>query len=653
MTDRRPIETLLVANRGEIARRVMRTAKALGKRTVAVYSDADARAPHVLEADEAVRIGEPLPADSYLDIDAVIEAAKRAGADAIHPGYGFLSERAEFSEACEAAGIRFVGPKPDAIRAMGDKSAAKRMMIEAGVPCVPGYQGEEQSDERLMSEANAIGFPVMVKASAGGGGRGMRRVASADELAEALRSARSEAENAFGDGRLLIEKAVDAARHIEVQVIADACGKTLHLGERECSVQRRHQKVIEEAPSPALSPEKRAEICAAAVAAAEAVSYENAGTVEFLYDDATGDFFFLEMNTRLQVEHPVTEEVTGLDLVALQIAVAEGAPLPISQEDVRADGWSIEARLYAEDAGAGFLPQTGRIGLWRPPAGEGVRVDGGIETGSEVTAFYDPMLAKVIATGPTRDVARRRLLAALGETRALGVGVNTDYLRAILSHPTFAEGAALTRFLGDEHEALTASPPPSSEVLAAACAALMDHDADDALFGWNGWGAAPLVFDLNVGGEKRSIRASLEGRTLTIDGEDGVAISLDEIGGAEIAYGVDGRRRRAEFVRKGSIVHVYADGRAWRIEDVSRAPADEAGAGDGAVKAPMAGSIVEVVVAEGDRVAKGALVLVMEAMKMQHRLTAPIDGVVETLAVKVGDQAAIRQTLAVVADESE
>ncbi|MEO1310775.1 MAG: biotin carboxylase N-terminal domain-containing protein [Pseudomonadota bacterium] len=645
----RRIETILIANRGEIARRVMRTAKRLGKRTVAVYSDVDRNAPHVRDADEAVQIGGSAPADSYLKIDAVIDAAKRTGADAIHPGYGFLSERADFTEACAEAGVVFIGPKPGAVRAMGDKAAAKRLMIEAGVPCVPGYQGKEQSDERLISEADAIGFPVMVKASAGGGGRGMRRVGAAADLPDALKSARSEAENAFGDGRLILEKAVDRARHIEVQVFGDAHGNLLHFGERECSVQRRHQKVIEEAPSPALLEQKRAEICAAAVAAARAVDYENAGTVEFLYDDETGDFYFLEMNTRLQVEHPVTEEVTGFDLVALQIAVAEGEPLPIEQEDIEADGWSIEARLYAEDAGAGFLPQTGRLLNWRAPEIADVRIDAGVETGSEVSAFYDPMVAKVIACGETRDEARRALHRALGETRALGLTTNTAYLRAILDHPTFADGAALTRFLGDEHEALTARPPASPTLLACAAAAFLDFDPSNPLFGWSGYGEQRFALKLDIDGEDMTAAASLDGRMLKVETDTGAtSLALTEISADRIAFDENGRSGAADIARDGAVLFIDLGEGARRVEDLSRRAAAGAAGGDGVVRAPMAGAVIEVRVAEGDAVKKGDVLIVMEAMKMQHRLEAPIDGVVETLAVAIGAQTNIRDIVAVV-----
>ena len=410
---------VLVANRGEIAWRVMRTAKAMGYRTVAVYSDADKDAPHVAFADEAVRIGPSPVGESYLSIDRILEAAHKSGADAVHPGYGFLSENEAFAAACEKAGLVFIGPPPAAIAAMGNKAAAKRRMIDAGVPCVPGYQGADQSDANLEKEARKIGLPVMVKAAAGGGGRGMRLVEREADLLEAIRTARTEAESAFGSGELILEKAVVDARHVEIQVFADAHGNVIHLGERDCSVQRRHQKVIEEAPSPAVNADLRRRMGAAAVAAARAIGYRGAGTVEFLLG-ADGAFYFLEMNTRLQVEHPVTEAITGQDLVAWQLKVAMGEKLPLTQEQVTFSGHAIEVRLYAEDAYAGFLPQTGRIDVWRPATGPGVRIDHGMKDGLAISPFYDPMIAKVIAHGATREEARTRLVRALRETVVLG-----------------------------------------------------------------------------------------------------------------------------------------------------------------------------------------------------------------------------------------
>ena len=434
---------ILVANRGEIAWRVMRTAKAMGYRTVAVYSDADKDAPHVAFADEAVRIGPPPVGESYLSIDRILEAAHKSGADAIHPGYGFLSENEAFATACEKAGLVFIGPPPAAIAAMGNKAAAKRRMIDAGVPCVPGYQGADQSDANLEKEARKIGLPVMVKAAAGGGGRGMRLVERDADLLEAIRTARAEAESAFGSGELILEKAVVDARHVEIQVFADAHGNVIHLGERDCSVQRRHQKVIEEAPSPAVNADLRNRMGAAAVAAARTIGYRGAGTVEFLLG-ADGAFYFLEMNTRLQVEHPVTEAITGQDLVAWQLKVAAGEKLPLTQEQVKFSGHAIEVRLYAEDAYAGFLPQTGRIDVWRPAAGPGIRVDHGMKDGLAISPFYDPMIAKVIAHGANREEARTRLVQALARHRRAG----PDHQPAFPDPPAGASG--VRRRQGDD-----------------------------------------------------------------------------------------------------------------------------------------------------------------------------------------------------------
>ncbi|HEY7800611.1 MAG TPA: acetyl-CoA carboxylase biotin carboxylase subunit, partial [Hyphomonadaceae bacterium] len=417
------VSTLLVANRGEIALRIMRTARRMGLRTVAVYSDADANAPHVKFADDAVRIGPGPVGESYLSIENIIAAAKSSGATAIHPGYGFLSENAKFAKAVEKAGLTFVGPPPAAIDAMGDKARAKRKMIESGVPCVPGYEGEDQSAKAFANAAAKVGYPVMIKAAAGGGGRGMRIVEKAGDLETALKTARSEAQNAFGNGDLILEKAIVRPRHVEIQVFADSHGAVIHLGERDCSVQRRHQKVIEEAPCPVMTPDLRERMGAAAVEAARAVDYVGAGTVEFLLDESDA-FYFLEMNTRLQVEHPVTEMVTGIDLVALQLRVARGEALGIAQHDVTLNGHAIEVRLYAEDPEAGFLPSSGHVHLFHAPTDEGVRVDAGVETAGDVSAFYDPMLAKIVAHGATRDEARRRLISALSSTAVFGPRTN-------------------------------------------------------------------------------------------------------------------------------------------------------------------------------------------------------------------------------------
>ncbi|WP_372653039.1 acetyl-CoA carboxylase biotin carboxylase subunit, partial [Alcanivorax borkumensis] len=442
-------EKILIANRGEIACRVIATAQSLGYRTVAVYSEADAGARHTALADEAVCIGPALASSSYLNMDALLAACKQTGADAVHPGYGFLSENAAFSKACKDAGITFIGPDEGAIQLMGSKRLSKIAMQEAGVPCIPGYQGEEQSDERLQQEAERIGLPLMIKASAGGGGRGMRVVTDASDISAQLKSARQEAKSAFGSDELILERAVLQPRHVEIQVFGDRHGNVIHLGERDCSVQRRHQKVVEEAPSPAVDESLRQRMGEAAVQAAKACQYVGAGTVEFLLAPQ-GDFFFLEMNTRLQVEHPVTELVTGLDLVAWQIKVARGEALPLTQDQVQLTGHAMEVRLYAEDPAQNYMPQTGPILRWQPASGDGIRVDHGLMEGTEIGSHYDPMLAKIIAVGDSREDARRRLIRAVQDTTLMGVNDNREFLAAILAHPVFARGDATTAFIGED-----------------------------------------------------------------------------------------------------------------------------------------------------------------------------------------------------------
>jgi geranyl-CoA carboxylase alpha subunit len=612
--------TVLVANRGEIAWRVMRTARAMGYRTVAVHSDADRDAPHVAFADRAERIGPPPAGESYLSIDRILEAAHRSGADAIHPGYGFLSENAEFAAACEKAGLAFIGPPPAAIAAMGNKAAAKRRMIEAGVPCVPGYQGADQSDANLVAEARRIGLPVMVKAAAGGGGRGMRLVTEDGELLEAIRTARTEAESAFGSGELILEKAVVDARHVEIQVFADAHGTVLHLGERDCSVQRRHQKVIEEAPSPAVNRDLRESMGAAAVAAARTIGYRGAGTVEFLLG-ADGAFYFLEMNTRLQVEHPVTEAITGLDLVEWQLRVARGEALPITQEQVRLRGHAIEVRLYAEDAYAGFLPQTGRIDAWRPATGPGVRIDHGMKDGLAISPFYDPMIAKVIASGASREEARRRLIGALRDTVVLGPTTNRHFLIRVLEHPEFAAGKATTAFLGTHS---FAAPDLTDAHWQTAASLLWQHSAarhPADLRGWRNSNPEPTPFRLAVGDTER-------------------ALALGEASAAALPHIVD-----------GSDIVVDFDGFTVRFEDRTYLPPASATAGsDGTLRAPMDGRIVAIKVAAGDRVVRGQTLVVLEAMKIQHQLKAALDASVESIAVQEGQQVANRTVLVTMSD---
>ncbi len=609
---------VLVANRGEIAWRVMRTAKAMGYRTVAVYSDADRDAPHVAFADEAVRIGPPPVGESYLSIDRILEAAYKSGADAVHPGYGFLSENETFAAACAKAGLVFIGPPPAAIAAMGNKAAAKRRMIDAGVPCVPGYQGADQSDTNLEKEARKIGLPVMVKAAAGGGGRGMRLVTDDGELLDAIRTARTEAASAFGSGELILEKAVADARHVEIQVFADAHGNVIHLGERDCSVQRRHQKVIEEAPSPAVNADLRARMGAAAVAAARAIGYRGAGTVEFLLG-GDGAFYFLEMNTRLQVEHPVTEAITALDLVEWQLRVARGEALPLTQEQVPLKGHAIEVRLYAEDAYADFLPQTGRIDVWRPASGPGVRTDHGMKDGLAISPFYDPMIAKVIAHGATREEARRRLVKALRDTVVLGPTTNRHFLIRLLEHPEFAAGKATTAFL-TRH--VFSAPEITDRHWLLAASLLWRHSAERypaALRGWRNSNPAPTPIRLAAGALERTI----------------------EVSAGDVAH------ETPPFHIDGNDVVVDLDALTVRFTDKTYAlPASAAGGSDGKLRAPMDGRIVSIKVAAGEKVSRGQTVIVLEAMKIQHQLKAALDSEIESIVVHEGQQVANRAILA-------
>jgi geranyl-CoA carboxylase alpha subunit len=647
---------ILIANRGEIACRIVRTAKALGYRTVAVFSDADAGAPHVRLADEAVRVGPPPVRDSYLNADALIAAAKLAGAEAVHPGYGFLSENAAFAGACVRAGLVFIGPPTAAIEAMGNKARAKHLMEAAGVPCVPGYQGQDQSDAKMIAEGRRIGFPLMVKAAAGGGGRGMRLVTAAEDLANALARARSEAAGAFGSDELILERAVLEARHIEFQVFADQHGNTIHLGERDCSIQRRHQKVIEETPSPAVSTELRAQMGEAAVAAARAIDYVGAGTIEFLLDQF-GKFYFLEMNTRLQVEHPVTEAVTGLDLVAWQLRVAAGERLPLEQHQVQFHGHAIEARLYAEDPHKGFLPQSGTLIDWRPASGQGVRVDHGLSAGFTVSPFYDPMLAKVIAHGRTREDARRRLIAALEDTIALGLTTNRGFLVATLRHPAFAAGEATTAFI-DRHfpagsEAMR-RPPPDLRSLALAAVLLFEAHGREAGSAagagspWSSTGVAvwPLRLTLGDVHHSASVMAVGPDRYLIALGNDTVEVAIEERQDGAVRFTAFGLQQTACFAVHEGVLHLDLNGIVFSARETAL-EAGGSGRRDGSARlvAPMNGAIVGVLAAPGDRVAKGQRLVVLEAMKMQHEINAERDGVVDKILVKPGDQVATRQLL--------
>ncbi|MGN6528217.1 MAG: acetyl/propionyl/methylcrotonyl-CoA carboxylase subunit alpha [Burkholderiaceae bacterium] len=677
MTRHAPFSKLLVANRGEIACRVIRTARALGLRTVAVFSEPDVDAPHVALADEAVALGGRTAPESYLRIDAILEAARRTGADAVHPGYGFLSERADFARACADAGLVFVGPPAAAIEAMGDKAGAKRRMIAAGVPCVPGYLGDDPSDAAFAAEAQRVGFPLLVKAVAGGGGRGMRLVQAANELGEALAGARREAAAAFGDGALMLERFVGEGRHVEIQVFADAGGAVIHLGERDCSAQRRRQKVIEESPSPFVDDALRAAMGRDAVAAARAVGYVGAGTVEFIVD-ADRRHFFLEMNTRLQVEHPVTECVTGLDLVEWQLRVAMGEPLPLRQEDVRFHGHAIEARLYAEDPCDGFAPQAGRIAYWRPAravrAGRAdagtqglpralessVRVDDGIREGGVVSPFYDAMLAKVVVHGRDRADALRRLAAALEDAPLAGLPTNGRYLRDLARHPEFVAGAVTTRRLDDwlaAGDAIHAAPRPDDGdwALAAAVRALGDGRADAGPVAAS---VAERRLVLECRGERRALGVHVADRRHTARGTDAVDVRLDgaqaarlvrvrlgdidadgwrvaEIDGVRawrlvVADVVDGVART--HVAREAAVHVFVEPSPW--------PRPDAAGVARVARAPVAGVVAQVVVRPGDRVVAGQPLACVEAMKMEMWLQAGAAGTVAALRAAAGDTVA-------------
>ncbi|SFP54006.1 acetyl/propionyl/methylcrotonyl-CoA carboxylase subunit alpha [Sphingomonas rubra] len=596
------IQSLLIANRGEIACRIIRTARGLSIRTVAVYSDADASALHVRLADQAVPIG-PSPArESYLVGERIIAIARETGAEAIHPGYGFLSENADFAEAVIAAGLVWVGPAPASIRAMGLKDAAKARMIAAGVPVTPGYLGDDQSPERLQREADAIGYPVLIKAVAGGGGKGMRRVERAEDFADALGSCRREAASSFGDDRVLIEKYILSPRHIEVQVFGDTHGQVVHLFERDCSLQRRHQKVIEEAPAPGMDEGTRAAVCAAAVKAAQAVDYVGAGTIEFIADASEGlradRIWFMEMNTRLQVEHPVTEAITGQDLVEWQLRVASGEPLPLRQDQLVIDGWAIEARLYAEDPTKGFLPSIGRLEAF--DLGTSVRIDTGVLQGGEVTPFYDPMIAKLIAHGDTRENAREQLADALDEAIVWPVRTNAGFLVEALDHPAFVAGEVDTGLIAREGDALMPPALPSDEALA---------DAGAALAGSTGG------FRLNAA-PRTAARFLLDGQPVEVD--------LSE---------ADSDVEQVE-----DAVLVAEGGQVWRMTPWRVDGMGGGGAADGAILSPMPGRVLSVEVAEGQAVTKGDRLLVLEAMKMEHVMTAPFDGNVADLAAVAGGQ---------------
>ena len=651
------ITKVLIANRGEIAVRVMRTARDLGYRTVAVYSEADAGALHVSEADQAVCIGPAAVGESYLVADKILEAAKATGADAIHPGYGFLSENADFSNACEAAGVVFIGPRADAIELMGSKRLSKIAMIEAGVPCIPGYQDADQSDETLMTKAEEIGFPLMVKASAGGGGRGMRLVLEESELAEQIRTARSEAETAFGSGELILERAVLEPRHIEIQVFADEHGNAVYLGERDCSIQRRHQKVVEEAPSPFVDPELRQRMGEAAVNAAKACNYRGAGTVEFLVDKDK-NFFFLEMNTRLQVEHPVTELITGQDLVAWQLKVASGEVLPLSQDQVNLTGHAVEVRLYAEDPRNNFMPQTGTVRLWEYPERAGLRMDHGIQVGQEISPFYDPMIAKVIAFGNDRSEAIRRLASAVQDTQLLGMNNNKLFLQNVLRHEVFEQGEATTAFI-EQHFSADISmdqKTPSGATLGRAALLFLQQGLDQARdleSRWHNPAAAATPYKLAFDGKPTAVSLTdHDGHFTATVGEENFDLTLVHCSATECVYIENGVRETMRFAVAGNTLYLDDGSGHFIIEDVTYQPAAAAsGAGSGQVKASMDGAIVDVLVSEGDTVEAGQTLVVLEAMKMEHALKAGISGTVTAINCEPGQQVKTRQLLATVEGE--
>ena len=655
--------SILIANRGEIACRVIRTAKKLGYRTVAVYSDADAGAPHVKLADDAVRIGSGPVGESYLVPELILQAAASSGAESIHPGYGFLSENAAFAEAVESAGLVFIGPTREAIDVMGNKAESKRRMIEAGVPCVPGYEGHDQSDKTLIAEGLKIDLPLMVKAAAGGGGRGMRLVHDQADLANAIKLARAEAEGAFGSGELILEKAIIEPRHVEIQVFADTFGNTVHLGERDCSVQRRHQKVIEEAPCPIMTPELREKMGQSAIDAAKSVNYRGAGTVEFLLDDS-GFFYFLEMNTRLQVEHPVTELITGLDLVALQISVAQGEPLDFSQADLDLEGHAIEVRLYTEDPSQDFLPASGPVDLWAPASGVGVRIDDGISTGQAISPFYDPMVAKVIGYGPTREAARLRLIGALKETVLFGTPSNKDFLIQCLEKQSFIDGAATTAFIGEEFSAADLDVAPVSFLDSAVAATLelcLENKAHfqrsllvscelknwtiaSAMVSRKQYQFVDITHDLSISPINSSADTYHVADTAA---EQSAVIQVISMQDNKAVVLFDGVKLVAQFMqRQRGQIYCSIQGRGAFFKDliILDGVVDDA-EGGGRVIAPMHGLLLEVMVSPGDKVVKGQTLAVLEAMKMHYEILAEVDGTVEEVSAVAGSQVAVDDVL--------
>ena len=643
---------VLIANRGEIACRVIATCRRLGIATVAVYSDADRNARHVRLADEAIHIGPAAARESYLRGDALLDAARATGAQAIHPGYGFLSENADFADACAVAGITFIGPPASAIRAMGDKSAAKALMAQAGVPLTPGYHGDQQAPDFLRAQADAIGYPVLIKASAGGGGKGMRKVERSEDFVDALASCQREAASAFGNDHVLVEKYVERPRHIEIQVFGDRHGEAVYLFERDCSVQRRHQKVLEEAPAPGMSAERRAAMGKAAVDAARAVGYVGAGTVEFIAGP-DGDFYFMEMNTRLQVEHPVTEYITGTDLVEWQLRVASGQPLPLRQEQLAIHGHAIEARLYAEDADRGFLPSTGTLRHLRLPTPSAhVRVDTGVEEGDSITPYYDPMIAKLIVWDVDRDAALRRMSQALADCQVVGVTTNAGFLRRLVNTDSFAnarldtalierEQAALSH-LGDTDDALwmLAAVAAVTRTAGASRDARDPHSPWQAQDGWRLGASAPRVLPLQQGERRHTLKVWAQADGWRVQCDDAAPVQVTGTADARgMTVQLEGRRWSLQALRESDQLYLFgADGQHRFTLHDPVGESDHAAIDAGSLLAPMPGRIVATLVAAGTEVKRGTPLVVLEAMKMEHTLQAPADGTVKGYRAKAGDQ---------------
>ena len=642
------MKNILIANRGEIAVRVIRTAQRLGYETVAVFSDADASAPHVDLADSAIRLGPAEVSLSYMNADHILEAARKTNADAVHPGYGFLAENADFARHVIDAGLTWIGPPPSAMEIMGNKAAAKAALAESGVPLVPGYGGDDQSDSSFAEAANEIGYPVMVKAAAGGGGRGMRLIGCAKELEFGLASARSESLNAFGSDELLLEQAIVNPRHVEVQVFADQHGNTIHLGERDCSIQRRHQKVVEESPGPAVSETLRSKLGQAAIRAAQAVGYTNAGTVEFLLSD-DGRFHFIEMNTRLQVEHPVTEMITGFDLVEWQLIVASGDQLPVTQEDVVFNGHAIETRLYAESPERDFLPGTGTVLHWQPPEGPGVRVDHAVRSGEAITPFYDAMIAKIVAHGATRVVAQRRLRRALHNTVALGIDTNRQFLLETINHSDFESGSVTTAFLEETLSPTVTTHSTLLGILAATVLYSASRQRNQPTL--NGWGAGPATYRFDEADPENpvSVERAGDGFLVTYRSET-LHVQILSCQENRLDFEIDGQRNHAAFAFGADhCVWIQCGDETASFTDTLLAPAATAEvASSGQIVAPMPGSVLRVEIAPGETVEKGQVLLVLEAMKMEQTIEARLSGTIARLLIEHGQQVTPGQVMVVI-----